>query len=164
VQQAVLRSFASTGLAADPAGLEQAARTVGRTSHEVLAELAATDFLTLDDQGRVRAAYPFSATPTPHTVHLPDGTEVSAMCAVHALGSPTREWELVKPYLPLGASGPIPDLRRYFDAVMWPVRTGSPAPAENLIRPDGSRCVGCAGSRARTLEIGTLAQLAITPA
>ncbi|MFE2515974.1 integrase [Streptomyces mirabilis] len=36
--------------------------------------------------------------------------------------------------------------------------------AENLIRPDGSRCAGCAGSRARTLEIGTLAQLAIAPA
>ncbi len=32
-------------------------------------------------------------------------------------------WE---PYLPLGVSGPIPDLRSYFNAVMWRFRTGSP--------------------------------------
>lgn len=36
------------------------------------------------------------------------------------------EWELIEPHLPLGAFGPIPDLRRYFDAVMWRFRTGSP--------------------------------------
>ena len=36
------------------------------------------------------------------------------------------EWELVEPYLPLGVSGPIPDLRSYFNAVMWRFRTGSP--------------------------------------
>ena len=36
------------------------------------------------------------------------------------------EWEVVKPYLPLGDFGPIPDLRRYFDAVMWRFRTGAP--------------------------------------
>ncbi|WP_079188910.1 transposase [Streptomyces kebangsaanensis] len=36
------------------------------------------------------------------------------------------EWELIEPHLPLGVSGPIPDLRRYFNAVMWRFRTGSP--------------------------------------
>ncbi len=36
------------------------------------------------------------------------------------------EWELVEPYLPLGERGPIPDLRCYFNAVMWRFRTGSP--------------------------------------
>jgi transposase len=36
------------------------------------------------------------------------------------------EWELVEPYLPLGERGPIPDLRRHFNAVMWRFRTGSP--------------------------------------
>ncbi|MEX5638198.1 IS5 family transposase [Parafrankia sp. FMc2] len=36
------------------------------------------------------------------------------------------EWELIEPHLPLGASGPIPDLRSYFNAVMWRFRTGSP--------------------------------------
>ncbi len=36
------------------------------------------------------------------------------------------EWELIEPHLPLGTSGPIPDLRSYFNAVMWRFRTGSP--------------------------------------
>ncbi|MFC9912173.1 transposase [Streptomyces sp. NPDC127197] len=36
------------------------------------------------------------------------------------------EWELIEPHLPLGAFGPIPDLRSYFNAVMWRFRTGSP--------------------------------------
>jgi transposase len=36
------------------------------------------------------------------------------------------EWELIEPRLPLGAFGPIPDLRSYFNAVMWRFRTGSP--------------------------------------
>lgn len=44
------------------------------------------------------------------------------------------EWALVEPYLPpLGERGPIPDLRRQFNAVMWRFRTGSPwrdVPAE----------------------------------
>lgn len=36
------------------------------------------------------------------------------------------EWELIEPHLPLGAFGPIPDLRSYFNVVMWRYRTGSP--------------------------------------
>jgi transposase len=36
------------------------------------------------------------------------------------------EWELIEPHLPLGVSGPIPDLRSQFNAVMWRFRTGSP--------------------------------------
>lgn len=36
------------------------------------------------------------------------------------------EWGLIEPHLPLGASGPIPDLRNYFNAVVWRFRTGSP--------------------------------------
>jgi transposase len=36
------------------------------------------------------------------------------------------EWELVEPHLPLGVSGPVPDLRSYFNAVVWRFRTGSP--------------------------------------
>jgi transposase len=37
------------------------------------------------------------------------------------------EWALVEPYLPpLGERGPIPDLRRQFNAVIWRFRTGSP--------------------------------------
>ena len=36
------------------------------------------------------------------------------------------EWELIEPHLPLGAAGPIGDLRNQFNAVMWRFRTGSP--------------------------------------
>jgi transposase len=36
------------------------------------------------------------------------------------------EWELIEPHLPLGAFGPIPDLRSYLNAVMWRFRTGCP--------------------------------------
>ncbi|MGW7544004.1 organomercurial lyase [Streptomyces sp. NPDC054770] len=88
VQQAILRSFASIGRAPDPVDLEQVARSFHRDPREVLAELAAEDFLTLDEQGRIQAAYPFSATPTDHHVRLADGTEMWAMCAIDALGIP----------------------------------------------------------------------------
>ncbi|MDR8410822.1 IS5 family transposase [Nonomuraea sp. 3-1Str] len=37
-----------------------------------------------------------------------------------------EEWSLIEPHLPLGERGPIPDLRRLFNAVMWRFRTGSP--------------------------------------
>jgi transposase len=36
------------------------------------------------------------------------------------------EWGLIEPHLPLGVSGPIPDLRNQFNAVMWRFRTGGP--------------------------------------
>jgi transposase len=36
------------------------------------------------------------------------------------------QWALIEPHLPLGASGPIPDLRKHFNATMWRFRTGSP--------------------------------------
>ncbi|XDO64454.1 organomercurial lyase [Streptomyces sp. RLB1-33] len=36
----------------------------------------------------MQAAYPFSATPTAHRVHIAHGTEVWAMCAIDALGIP----------------------------------------------------------------------------
>src|SRR5262245_27908010 len=35
------------------------------------------------------------------------------------------EWSLIGPHLLLGERGPIPDLRRQFNAVMWRFRTGS---------------------------------------
>lgn len=88
MQQAVLRHFAGTGGAPEQADLEPYAADHGRTAGEVLDELAAEDFLTLGADGRVRAAYPFSAAPTAHTVRFPDGTTVWSMCAIDALGVP----------------------------------------------------------------------------
>ncbi|GAA3803470.1 organomercurial lyase [Streptomyces chiangmaiensis] len=88
VQQAVLRHFAATGEAPSADHLHAAAATHGRTATEVLADLAAEDFITLDDHGRIRAAYPFSTAPTRHRVRLAGGIEAWSMCAVDALGIP----------------------------------------------------------------------------
>lgn len=88
VQQAVLRHFAATGITPDPADLEPRAAAYGRAATDVLADLAAEDFLALDDHGRIRAVYPFSAVPTAHGVRLAGGVEVWAMCAIDALGMP----------------------------------------------------------------------------
>lgn len=88
VHQAVLRHFAATGTAPESADLDAAAPGSGRTAQDVLAELAAEDFLTLDQVGHVRAAYPFSATPTRHRVQITDGAAVWSMCAIDALGIP----------------------------------------------------------------------------
>ncbi|MCX5418070.1 alkylmercury lyase family protein [Streptomyces sp. NBC_00059] len=88
VHQAVLRHFAATGTAPEPSSLEPVAATAGRTAGQVLAELAREDFLTLDERGHIRAAYPFSATPTRHRVGIEGGAEVWSMCAIDALGIP----------------------------------------------------------------------------
>jgi hypothetical protein len=51
-----------------------------------LAELAAGDFLCLDQAGRIAAVYPFSATATAHKVQITGGSAAYAMCAIDALG------------------------------------------------------------------------------
>jgi len=86
VQQAVLRAFAATGRAPDPAVLEGVAAPRGVSARAVLATLAAGDFLTLDEHGLIVAAYPFSARPTGIEVTLPSGVTVASMCAIDALG------------------------------------------------------------------------------
>lgn len=86
VQQAVLRHFARTGTAPAAADVEDAAAAAGRGTAQVLRELAELDFLTLDERGAIRAAYPFSAAETRHRVQLADGVEVWSMCAIDALG------------------------------------------------------------------------------
>lgn len=88
VHQQILRHFAATGAAPDPQTLQPVATGAGRSATEVLAELADEDFLTLDEAGNIRAAYPFSATPTRHRVRLESGVEVWSMCAIDALGIP----------------------------------------------------------------------------
>ncbi|MFD7321652.1 alkylmercury lyase family protein [Streptomyces sp. NPDC059875] len=86
VHQAVLRHFAATGSAPSTSDLEAVAAGAGRAAADVLAELDAEDFLTLDAEDRIRAAYPFSAVETPHRVRLGAGPEVWSMCAIDALG------------------------------------------------------------------------------
>jgi len=86
VYQAVLRAFAATGRPPEPAELADTARRYGIAAGQALAGLAAADVLGLDDEGRIRMAYPFSATPTPHVVTITGGPRVHAMCAIDALG------------------------------------------------------------------------------
>jgi hypothetical protein len=88
VHQQIPRHFAATGAAPDARTLQPVAAEAGRSATEVLADLADEDFLTLDKSGNVRAAYPFSATPTRHKVRLEGGVEVWSMCAIDALGVP----------------------------------------------------------------------------
>lgn len=84
MHQAVLRSFAATGRAP---GRDLLAGASGPFDvAQVLAELADGDFLGLDQAGRISAAYPFSAVPTPHRVQIEGGASAYAMCAIDALG------------------------------------------------------------------------------
>ncbi len=44
-----------------------------------------------------------------------------------ARGNVTDEqWALIEPHLPIAAVGPVPDLRKHFNAVVWRFRTGCP--------------------------------------
>jgi transposase len=37
-----------------------------------------------------------------------------------------EQWALIEPHLPIADVGPIPDLRKHLNAVIWRFRTGSP--------------------------------------
>lgn len=78
VHRAILRAFAATGRAPDPAGLDA----------QALRSLHNADVIRLGEDGRIRVTYPFSAAPTRHRVRLASGVEVHAMCAIDALGLP----------------------------------------------------------------------------
>ena len=84
VHQAVLHSFAATGSPPDREVLDDAARPFD--TGQALSELAVGDYLCLDHAGHITAAYPFSATATPHTVQISGGARAYSMCAIDALG------------------------------------------------------------------------------
>ena len=86
VQQTVLSSISLAGTLPDSTALDRAAAPFGRPGANVLSALAEQDFLSLDESGRVRAAYPFSLAPTYHRVRISGGATVWAMCAIDALG------------------------------------------------------------------------------
>ena len=84
VHQAVLRSFVQAGAA--PGRSVLALHAAPFEVSRVLGELADGDFLGLDPAGQITVAYPFSALPTPHRVHIAGNATVFAMCAIDALG------------------------------------------------------------------------------
>ncbi|WP_219418051.1 alkylmercury lyase family protein [Pseudonocardia nigra] len=81
-----LTAFAETGHAPSRADLERMARDHGIDPDLVLAELTGRDVLAVDEQGKIRAAYPFSPVPTRHRVTWDGSAGVYAMCAIDALG------------------------------------------------------------------------------
>ena len=85
LHKAILRGFANAGVAPEPAALAEAS-PAGHDVGALLEELHDRDVVRLDGHGRIRAAYPFSAVPTAHTVAMATGPTVFAMCAVDALG------------------------------------------------------------------------------
>jgi hypothetical protein len=86
VHLAVLAAFAQTGRAPIRGGLERIARDSGADPATVLAELAERDVIAFGQAGEIRAAYPFSPSPTPIQVSWEGGPVTYAMCAIDALG------------------------------------------------------------------------------
>jgi Alkylmercury lyase len=86
VHLAVLQAFADAGQAPRRADLERIARCEDAEPGAVLAELTEQDMIAVDDRGEIRAAYPFSPSPTRIQVTWPGGPAVHAMCAIDALG------------------------------------------------------------------------------
>lgn len=83
----VLHTFAETGKAPGRGDLERVATVHDADPAAVLAELAEQDVVAFDEHGEIRAAYPFSPTPTAIKVTWTDGPVVFAMCAIDALGT-----------------------------------------------------------------------------
>jgi len=86
VHQQVLRSFVTAGRPPAAGDLAETAVQHNTTVEAALAALHTGDFIQLGAGGQIRAAYPFSAVPTPHQVDLDGGPRVYAMCAIDALG------------------------------------------------------------------------------
>ena len=83
VHLAVLAAFARTGKAPGRSELERIAQAGGADPAAVLAE---RDVIAFDQAGEIRAAYPFSPSPTPIQVSWEGGPVTYAMCAIDALG------------------------------------------------------------------------------
>ena len=86
VHLAALTAFAQTGRAPTRGDLERSARAEGAYPAAVLAGLAERDVIAFDQAGEIRAAYPFSPSPTPIRVSREGGPVTYAMCAIDALG------------------------------------------------------------------------------
>ncbi len=82
----MLAAFAETGWAPPRTDVDGAIADRGLEVGSVLSELAECDVLALDEQGEIRAAYPFSPVQTRHRVTRAGGPTMYAMCAIDALG------------------------------------------------------------------------------
>ncbi|WP_063045212.1 alkylmercury lyase family protein, partial [Nocardia pseudovaccinii] len=85
---AILQTFATQGRAPVTSDLTGVAAEYHGDVDEVLGRLHDADVIRLDSSGNIAAAYPFSASPTPHRVRITGGATVYAICAIDALGIP----------------------------------------------------------------------------
>jgi DNA-binding transcriptional MerR regulator len=86
MHQAILRHFIEAGQAPTVAALTIILARSPVEIEPMLAELATKCLYRDPATGEILAAYPFSARPTRHRLHLLNGQEVYAMCAIDALG------------------------------------------------------------------------------
>lgn len=87
LHRAVLHVFLDTGSPPSTKWIEGQAERLGLDAAAALDRLAAHD-LVHTAAGVVDIAYPFSGTPTPHRVRLGTGPDLTACCAIDALGIP----------------------------------------------------------------------------
>jgi Alkylmercury lyase len=87
LHRAVLRGFRDHGQVHRD-GLHPTAVELGVDLDYALHQLASADLVHTAPDGQIEIAYPFSARPTGHTVHLTGHPPVAAMCAIDALGIP----------------------------------------------------------------------------
>jgi len=115
---------------------------------EILGRLAAIDLLLVDATAEiVLAAYPFSATPTPHRVRLV-GREVFALCAVDALGIPAMLQEEVRISSHCGHCGALVEIQARPECVTRYV------PTETLVWFPTSENQCCPVAESRCPSIG----------
>jgi len=118
----ILRHFATSGRPSGTETREEAVR-LGLEIEGAFAALQREDLVHRAPDGAITVAYPFSGTPTAHRVRFPDGHEVSAMCAIDALGiapmfderveitsrDPLTGEEIAVDLAPDGAGGCVPE-------------------------------------------------------
>jgi len=89
IQVAILSSLSESGHLPASNLIDDIAADSGTTGYEILSALHEHDYVRMDKQGKIIAAYPFSIRPTRHSVELENGVTVFAMCAIDALGIPS---------------------------------------------------------------------------
>ena len=123
VHRAVLATFVRTGQPPARGELERLARERGADPGAVLTELAESDVLAFTADGRIRAAYPFSAVTTPIQVSWAGGPDAYAMCAIDALGMSAMLGRPVTITAAEPGTGRVITVRADGDQARWDPRT-----------------------------------------
>ena len=123
VHQAVLATFVRSGQPPARCELERLARERGADPGAVLTELAESDVLAFTADGRIRAAYPFSAVTTPIQVSWAGGPDAYAMCAIDALGMSAMLGRPVTITAAEPGTGCVITVRADGDQARWDPRT-----------------------------------------